>query len=484
MLNAVEKKKRNEPSLFSFAHFLSYLFFLKKISSHFHPGMPPVIDPSIDATVAAIGAGDIAKILILGNSGVGKSMLLNVLLESDEFESKFSSTAVTKVTELDVLHIDDTAYLLYNVPGLLDPDANVAMKNGAEIEKAIRDRSNTAAISLFVLTVEGGRLRAEDLEAWAAITKYAPAIKDLTAVTFVVNKICEDDFESQNDRDDYELAIHKQIRRFTNANYTIVLLPKLSKEDKASPKSPARLRMRARLITAIDKLEGVALRVAEGARIQLHSEVLKKEIDETRAAMVAMQAKFEAEAKQNAETHQMELAAMRVEAERDMREVEARHARDVEDLRAKIAANKADSDANLSQLQKSLEASEKLLAESREQSSRNQEAHSLAMQQMMQQMQMQMMQLSLQPMPMQMGGGGGFDYGVGMSHVGGGRRSYRRSHRSSHSSGHRSRHLHSAPSSHRNSAMNWNEFRTANGGKGWSREDFSRRYAAHKEKYN
>lgn len=134
--------------------------------------------------------GEVTKVLVLGNARIGKSHTLNTILGSAVFKSAFDLSAVTTAVETVMFRAPDGGeYALYNIPGLLDLDEEVARRNAAEVEKALRDQATAPVIVLFMLTMKGNGLHAEDLEAWRAISEFVPALKDSTAVSFIVNKV-------------------------------------------------------------------------------------------------------------------------------------------------------------------------------------------------------------------------------------------------------------------------------------------------------
>jgi DNA replication protein DnaC len=61
-------------------------------------------------------------LIILGNSGVGKSFLANILLGHEAFKHEFSPRSVTHRTEFEEITIDDYDYAIFNIPGLIEAD--------------------------------------------------------------------------------------------------------------------------------------------------------------------------------------------------------------------------------------------------------------------------------------------------------------------------------------------------------------------------
>jgi len=61
-------------------------------------------------------------LIILGNSGVGKSFLANILLDKEIFKHDFSARSVTHRTEYQQITIGDHDYAVFNIPGLIEAD--------------------------------------------------------------------------------------------------------------------------------------------------------------------------------------------------------------------------------------------------------------------------------------------------------------------------------------------------------------------------
>ncbi|CAF1449509.1 unnamed protein product [Adineta ricciae] len=109
-------------------------------------------------------------LILLGNSGVGKSFLANRLLDDDEaFESRFAAGSVTRHTEWKDMptNIGRYTFSVANIPGLVEANQKLIDENRVEIMKAFEQCP--WAIVLFVFGQNNGRIPDEDLVAFMRI---------------------------------------------------------------------------------------------------------------------------------------------------------------------------------------------------------------------------------------------------------------------------------------------------------------------------
>jgi GTP-binding protein EngB required for normal cell division len=94
-------------------------------------------------------------LVFIGNPGVGKSSIINSIIGKQVFTSGLSATGVTKACQ----SYEQGGRIYIDTPGLSD----IAIKHQAaqEIEKALKKNKNYRIF--FVLTLEAGRLRPDDL---------------------------------------------------------------------------------------------------------------------------------------------------------------------------------------------------------------------------------------------------------------------------------------------------------------------------------
>ena len=109
-------------------------------------------------------------LILLGNTGVGKSFLANRLLNDDSaFESRFSARSVTHHTEWKEIQVSSGGriYSVANIPGLIEANQNLVDANRQEIMKAVEE--HPLSIVIFVFGHRNGRISDEDLAAFKCI---------------------------------------------------------------------------------------------------------------------------------------------------------------------------------------------------------------------------------------------------------------------------------------------------------------------------
>jgi predicted GTPase len=119
-----------------------------------------------------IGINDQQGLIILGNSGVGKSFLANILLGREAFAHEFQPNSVTHVTEFQEMELGHDIFAIFNIPGLIEAEQERIDLNKIEIDKAFAQRPNS--IVMFVFGQRGGRIQEEDITAFNAINAAYP----------------------------------------------------------------------------------------------------------------------------------------------------------------------------------------------------------------------------------------------------------------------------------------------------------------------
>ena len=78
-------------------------------------------------------------VLAIGNAGVGKSLLTNILIGENAFAHEAQARAVTVRTEFRDIDSDLEEWgivRIFNIPGLIEVDATQLDKNKRELQKA------------------------------------------------------------------------------------------------------------------------------------------------------------------------------------------------------------------------------------------------------------------------------------------------------------------------------------------------------------
>jgi len=187
-------------------------------------------------------------LIIVGNSGVGKSFLANILLQKEQFRHELSPTAVTKETELETVNLQGAngnaiRAAIFNIPGLIDNDQEAIEKNKREIDKAFQLRP--VSIIVYVFGVVGGRIRDEDIVAFKALDVAYKINRD--SLCFVVNDLPPPGPERSTDYEGQTVALLKALLKIDN--------PRVAFCDRLVPKTdPAgRARILANLCEVIVK---------------------------------------------------------------------------------------------------------------------------------------------------------------------------------------------------------------------------------------
>jgi predicted GTPase len=133
-------------------------------------------------------------LIILGNTGVGKSFLANVILDREAFTHKFSATSVTHKTTFEEIQVGTLMYAVFDIPGLIEADEERIQLNKEQIEKAFLLRPKS--VILFVFGQSGGRIRDEDVVAFKALdSAYNFRQESLVLVVKTSPKEQMDDYE-------------------------------------------------------------------------------------------------------------------------------------------------------------------------------------------------------------------------------------------------------------------------------------------------
>jgi GTP-binding protein EngB required for normal cell division len=107
-------------------------------------------------------------LILLGNTGVGKSFLGNILSGREAFKHECNPSSVTYHAQFQTATIGQVLYTLVDLPGLLEADQSAVERNKQEIYTTFQQCPNS--IVVFVLNGgSGGRIRDEDITAFEAL---------------------------------------------------------------------------------------------------------------------------------------------------------------------------------------------------------------------------------------------------------------------------------------------------------------------------
>jgi len=111
-------------------------------------------------------------LIILGNSGVGKSFLANIITDNEKFLHQFQPTSTTHNTTSVDITLGSHTFTIFDTPGLIEAQQERIDLNKQEIDEAFTQRPNS--IILFVFGQVNGRLRGQDIVAFDAINAAYP----------------------------------------------------------------------------------------------------------------------------------------------------------------------------------------------------------------------------------------------------------------------------------------------------------------------
>ncbi|UJR07402.1 hypothetical protein I4U23_011688 [Adineta vaga] len=233
------------------------------------------------------GASNKYGLIILGNSGVGKSFLANILLGHEVFAHEVKSSSVTHHTDFMEINIGNVSFAIFDIPGLLEADQSRVDLNKKEIEKAFIQRSNS--IIIYVFGNQNGRIRDEDVVAFKAInTAYSFQSRALVIVVNGLPRKRAYDYEGTT------LVLLQQLLRNTDVNNTNVCFLDIIDPDNSTNKqrikeqllqvivnfTPAEHRKRQEIETMSDRLQSEIKRTREQqAQFEIERKKYMKEIE-------------------------------------------------------------------------------------------------------------------------------------------------------------------------------------------------------------
>lgn len=261
-------------------------------------------------------------IIILGNTGVGKSLLANIILGEDVFTHEMSATAVTTKTEYQEIEYEGGAYAIFNIPGLIEDNEDAINRNKQEIDNAFEERQKSIIVFVFQGGA-GGRLKNEDVVAFKAMDK-SYKFKN-GSILFIVNDLPTSrprDFEGQF------ITRIENILEFPNPS--VCFLNRINKENHEE-----RDQIRAQLFAAF---QSIGLKPADhikACEIELNNQKLMEEIEMSRKQQQAFEEVINA-LRQDIASRQRQFELYRNETERRMREMYENHQNQMQNLNQQV----------------------------------------------------------------------------------------------------------------------------------------------------
>ncbi|KAF9322911.1 hypothetical protein BG006_001956 [Podila minutissima] len=149
------------------------------------------------------------NILLVGNTGVGKSSILNLF--GAPFKADFALIdGLTSETECFVLKINGKQVRLIDAPGLIENSDQRISRNAEEITRALKFGGKYKLV--FVYQSNSGRLLPHDV---FTTTKVCKAINHCLEVGLIINKVDEEDMEKY-DNEKNRLQIAQALSKATN----------------------------------------------------------------------------------------------------------------------------------------------------------------------------------------------------------------------------------------------------------------------------
>ncbi|KAF9970309.1 hypothetical protein BGZ73_007007 [Actinomortierella ambigua] len=175
----------------------------------------------------------ISNVLLIGNTGTGKSFLLNSI--GGRFQSGFNpSSGLTKTSTYCYVMINGNKVRLIDAPGLLEASGERMIANSRAITEALRMKGGFKLI--FVLPECGGRVLPAELY---TIGKVMAAIEYSIDVGIIINKVSEEDMKRYAEspaRDDIIAQLNTAAGgRIDNSQYMVI--PRYKRDN---PKGPAK----------------------------------------------------------------------------------------------------------------------------------------------------------------------------------------------------------------------------------------------------
>ena len=225
-----------------------------------------------------MGAMHSVGVLTIGNTGVGKSFLLNAIAGSAVFQAARRVRAVTVKTTSHTVVVGDKAYKLFDIPGLIE------MGNEQKIDsnKAAIDTAFSQCAEQIVLVVMGHlnlRPQAQDLATFLAVRRAYELHH--RSIIFVVNQIRAD--ETAKDKVDFISMLKESLGDACPDALRVVFCPDIGRNVHFG--GAAAQKIRRQLLNAVDtsvahahhKQHSIELQHAESEKLRRRLRQLEEE---------------------------------------------------------------------------------------------------------------------------------------------------------------------------------------------------------------
>lgn len=235
--------------------------------------------------------------IILGNSGVGKSFLGNVILGREAFKHEYQAQAVTMKTEYQESSFNGKIYAIYNIPGLIEAEQERIDLNKHEIDVSFRQHPN--AVVVYVFGTNNGRIRNEDIVAFNAINVAYPLSQK--SLILVVNSVVP------NRPDNYEADTTTILSTLLKMYLPHICF--VNQINQPHEKEPLRQQLIQKIMNALPKI---------------HNKVQEINLQAAEISKLTQQiAKFQKQVEKDREKHQLEVAKLKQEFEEKERKLKA-----------------------------------------------------------------------------------------------------------------------------------------------------------------
>jgi hypothetical protein len=265
----------------------------------------------------------VVKVLILGNSGAGKSFLCNAILGEEIFEHKNQAGSCTAVNTFSGALFGEgstaVAFIIANIPGLIEADPNNIPRNEAAIQSAFKMLPNSPTSLLFVLKNTNGRPLDEDYQAVKCVMDYVKF--DTKSSGIVVNSV---DWEELDQKpDEYKTEITSQIRGITGRpTMQVDFIASYPKAKRSNLDCPEMVQLNGQLVTFIKKLQPTKIAPDPKATLVLDKQKLAKQIDEMKQMIAEERKRHEVMIQQEREKWQKMIKDMQEKNEEMARETQ------------------------------------------------------------------------------------------------------------------------------------------------------------------